>query len=347
MIFNIYHDSGDRVCGTIIPDTFSAVCHVRVSAGGREISIFPTDELNQGVLDLGLHETGLVNFTITEQSLPGLSTFDDLELHEAGYDLLLYRRFQPGMISQKFLRFETQLLPLWRLDEAVKPLFQQYYKAIETLGRSGTTQIFHLSQDSIYASGRILIKNFLFCIDNGFKFLAIIRDPYEELAERLLVMNKIERDGVNPIGEREVMNLRDAIEFAGSLPIDNEKAIVRALRRMPMDVAMSLANPVVRQFSTSNLDEQPSQGGVAAALDILAQSALVGLHSEPQQFASALGELLDHDLSGLVYVPRFQTVIELAEVIRHSGYCDMILERDLELYHYVLESHKKSLTERH
>ncbi len=71
MIFNIFHDSGARVSGTIIPDNPGVVCNVRVLAGGREIAVFATDQLNQGVLDLRLHDTGLVDFTITEKSLPG------------------------------------------------------------------------------------------------------------------------------------------------------------------------------------------------------------------------------------------------------------------------------------
>jgi hypothetical protein len=344
MIFNIFYDSGDCVCGTVIPDSYSGSCRIRASVGGRDVGIFPTDELNQGVRDVGQHETGFVNFSITEEKLPGLSRFDDLELQEAESNLLLYRRLRPGMISQKFLRLETQLLPLWRLDEAVKHRFQQYYRGIEALGRSGTTQLFLLFQDSIYLSGRILIKNFMFCVDSGFKFIALVRDPYEELAERLLVMNKIEKGGVNPLGERELLNLREAIEYAGSLPIDNEKAFTRALRRMPIDVAMSLANPVVRQFSTSNLDEQPSQGGVAAALDVLAQATLVGLRSESEQFANALSELFGQDLANISLFPDFPKVVELAEIIRRSGYCDTILEKDLELYSYVLDSRRKAAT---
>ena len=211
MIFNIYHDGGDRVCGTVIPDSYSSNCRIRASVSGREVGVFPTDEFNQGARDVGTHETGLVNFSITEEKLPGLATFEDLEPHEADSNLLLYRRFRPGMISQKFLRLETQLLPHWRLDEAVKHRFQQYYREIEALGRGCTTQLFHLSQDSIYRSGRILIKSFMFCVDNGFKFIAMVRDPYEELAERLLVMNKIEKGGVNPLGER------DADSFVGGM----------------------------------------------------------------------------------------------------------------------------------
>jgi hypothetical protein len=344
MIFNIYHDSGDRVCGTVIPDSYSGSCRIRASVGGREVGVFPTDELNQGVRDVGQHETGFVNFSITEEKLPGLSRFDDLELHEAESSLLLYRRLRPGMMCQKFLRLETQLLPLWRLDEAVKHRFQQYYRGIEALGRNGTTQLFLLFQDSIYVSGRILIKNFMFCEDYGFKFIAMVRDPYEELAERLLVMNKIEKGGFNPLGERELLHLREAIEYAGSLPIDNEKAFTRALRRMPIDVAMSLANPVVRQFSTSNLDEQPSQGGVAAALDVLAQSTLVGLRSESEQFANALSELFGQDLTNISLFPGFPKVIELTEIMRRSGCCETILEKDLELYSYVLDSRRKAGT---
>jgi hypothetical protein len=344
MLFNVFDDSGDRVQGTVIPDTYSGICQIRAYVGGREVGVFPTDELNQSARDIGMHATGLVNFSITEEKLPGLSTFDNLELYEDDSNLLLYRRRLPGMISQKFLRLETQLLPLWRLDEAVKPRFQQYYRGIETLGRSGTSQIFHLSQDSIYASGRILIKNFMtFCDDYGFKYITMVRDPYEELAERLLVMNRIEKGGLNPLGEREVMNLREAIEFAGSLPLDSEKAFRRALRRMPMDVAMSLANPVVRQFSTSTLDEQPTQGGVAAALDVLAQSTLVGLRAESEQFARALGELINQDLTDGALFPAFPKAIELADVIRGSGSCEGILEKDLELYGYVLESCRKAV----
>jgi hypothetical protein len=344
MIFGIYFDTGDRIFGTVIPDTYSGSCRVRVTVLGREVGVFPTDELNQGARDAGMHETGLVNFSITEEKLPGLSKFEDLELHEADTNLLLFRRLKPGMISQKLLRLETQLLPLWRLDEAVKHRFQLYYRGIEALGRSGTTQVFLLPQESIYLSGRILVKNFMYCVDKGFKFITMIRDPYEELAERLLIMNKIEEGGLNPLGERELMNMREAIEYAGSLPLDDEKAFTRALRRMPTDVAMSLANPVVRQFSTSTLDEQPSQGGVAAALDVLAQSSLVGLRAESEQLARALGELVDEDLTNISLFPTFPKVIELAEIIRRSRHCDTILEKDLELYGYVLESCRKAAT---
>ena len=146
MIFNIFHDSGDRISGTVIPDSYSDVCHIRVGVGGREIAVFPTNEFNPGALAQGLHESGLVNFSITEQSLPGLSAFADLEIREAKTDILLYRRFQPSMLFGKYLRLETHLLPLWRLDDAVEFRFQQHYRGIDTLSFYTSRQIFHLSQ---------------------------------------------------------------------------------------------------------------------------------------------------------------------------------------------------------
>lgn len=342
MVFNIFLDTGGQVSGTVIPDTYSGACRLRVFASGRELGIFPTDQFNKDVRDGGFHETGLVNFTLTEESLPGLSSFHDLEIHDEETDLLLYRRPQPAMVKQKYLRLETHLFPLWRLDEAVKPWFQQYYKGIESLGLNCTRQIFHLSQDSIYASGRILIRNFMFCVDNGFKFLVILNDPYEELAERLLVLNKISKLGKGLLQEREIMNLRGVIDFAATLPLENEKALQRTIRQMPSEVAVALANPVVRQFSTNELDEQPKGGGVAWALDILGQSSIVGLRSEPEQFTHALGELLDIDPATLPIPTRFPTVTQFAQMLRNWGYCDVIIEKDLELYHFVTEAHQKA-----
>jgi hypothetical protein len=342
MIFNIFHDSGDRVSGTIIPDNPSVVCNIRVLAGGGEIAVLPTNELNQRVLDLRLHDTGLVNFTITERSLSGLATFDDLEIHDADTDILFYRRLRPSMLLGKYLRLETHLLPLRRLDDAVKSRFQMHYSGIETRGLNFSRQIFVLSQNSIYASGRILVNNFMFCVDKGFKFIVTLHDPYVELAERILVLNNIKKVGTSFLGERESIHLGKAIEYAASLPVTSENALKKALQQMPTDLIVALANPVVRQLSTSNLDEPLGKGSVARALDFLSQSTVIGLRSEPELFAHSLGELFDLDPISLRVAPPLQKVIELAEAVRSWSFLEVVLEKDLELYHYVLEAHQQA-----
>jgi hypothetical protein len=342
MIFNIFHDSGDRIQGTVIPDNPAVVCNVRVIAGGREVATFPTHELNQGVLDLRLHYTGLVDFTITEQLVPGLLTFDDLELHDADTDILFYRRLRPSMLLGKYLRLETHLLPLWRLDDAFKSRFQMYYSEIDKLSFNFTRQVFLLSQDSIYASGRILIKNFMYCVDKGFKFLVTMHDPYVELAERVLVLNNIKKVGTSILGERDAIRLRSAIDYSDSLPMTSEKVLKSALERMPADVINVLANPVVRQLSTSDLDEPLGKGSVTRALDVLSQSTIVGVSSDPEPFARSLGELLNLDHMSLPLAPPSPKIIELAEIFRSWRFLEVILEKDLELYHCVLGAHQKA-----
>lgn len=342
MIFNIVEDSGNRVRGTVIPDNYSGICQIRVTAGDREIAVLPTNELNPGALAQGLHETGLVDFTLTEESLPGLSAFTDLEIHDAGTGFLLYRRFRPSMLPGKYLRLETHLLPLWRFDDAVEPRFQQHYRGIERLGFFGSRQIFHLSQDSIYASGRLQIKNFMFCVDNGFKFLVMLHEPYEELAERVLVLKSVKNVGMNFLAEREALHLGKAVEYAAALPMANEKALQRALQQMPSELLLALANPVVRQFSTLHLEEPPPKGGVAQALDILAQSAVIGLRREPELFAHSVGELFNVNPASLPVAPTSPKVGELAEMFRSWSFLEVIIEKDLELYHLVLDAHRKA-----
>jgi len=344
MIFNIFEDCGNRVRGTVIPDNYSGICQIRVSAGDREIAVFPTNEFNPGALAQGLHETGFVDFTITEDSLPGLSALADLQIHEAGTGFLLYRRFRPSMLTGKYLRLETHLLPLWRFDDAVEPRFQQHYRGVERLGFYGSRQIFHLSQGSIYASGRLQIKNFMFCVDNGFKFLAVLHEPYEELAERVLVLKSIKNVGMDFLAEREALHLRKAVEYAAALPITSEKALQKALEQMPAELLLALANPVVRQFSTFQLEEPPPKNGVAQALDILAQSAVIGLRSEPELFAHSLGALLNVSPSSLPIPPRSPKVVELAEMFRRWRFLEVILEKDLELYSVVADAHRKART---
>jgi len=111
---------------------------------------------------------------------------------------------------------------------------------------------------------------------------------------------------------------------------------------MPADVINVFANPVVRQLSASNFDEPLGKGSVAQALDFLSHSTIVGIRSDPGKFARSLGELLNLDHMSLPVAPPFPKIIELAEVFRSWRFLDVILEKDLELYHSVLEAHQKA-----
>ncbi len=138
-----------------------------------------------------------------------------------------------------------------------------------------------------------MYKNYGYYIESGFQTLVVLQDPYAELAERLLVLSKIRQIGTAHLGMRESVALEPAMDFAEALPTQDEKALKRALRQMPETVTALLANPLVRQFAAASPDEMPSGAAVAAGLDILANSALVGLRHQPGKFLQGLAELLD------------------------------------------------------
>jgi hypothetical protein len=343
MLFNIGEDSGERVAGYIVPDGYSAVPTIRVCNKGEELYVFSANEISEPLVNVGRHETGQCVFSIDTSVLPDLRDLADLELFDAETDLLIYRRLRPHNIKKKLLRLETHFFPLWTLDNAIAPQFQYFAKGIENLGRETVTQLFLLHQvESVYVSGKILYKNYAHYIESGFQTLMMVQNPYEELAERLLVLSKIRQVGTVHLGIRESVALEPAMDFAEALPTQDEKALRRALRQMPENVSSLLANPLVRQLTAASPDEMPGGGAVAASLDILANSALVGLRHEPGKFLQGFAELVEIEADLLPQTPHFATVAPLAQLLKNSGEVDRILEKDIELYHYVEAAFNKA-----
>jgi hypothetical protein len=343
MLFSIEEDTGERIAGYIVPDGYSDVPTIRVCNKGKELYKFLANEKREALVHAGRHETGQCGFSIDTSVLPNIRDLVDLELFEADSDILVYRRPQPHNIKKKLLRLETHLFPLWTLDDAIAPQFQYFAKGIENLGRETVTQLFLLNRvESVYLSGKILYKNYGYYIESGFQTLVILQDPYAELAERLLVLSKIRQIGTAHLGIRESVALEPAMDFAETLPTRDEKALRRALRKMPENVTTLLANPLVRQLAAASPDEMPSGAAVAAGLDILANSALVGLRHEPGKFLQGFAELLEIEADLLPRLPQFATVAPLAQLLRNSGEVDRILEKDIELYHYVEAAFNKS-----
>lgn len=343
MLFNLETDTGDRITGYVVPDGFQAVPRIRVCNGGEELLVFEANESREALVIAGRHETGQCGFSLDASFAPNLAQLANLELYDADTNVLVYRRRAPHMAAGKFLRLETHLFPLWRLDQVLKPHFQYHAKGIESLGRETVTQLFLLNAvDSVYVSGRILYKNYAYFVESAFQTAILLQDPYEELAERLLVLSKIRRVGASILGVRESMEVESALEFAERLPYGDEKALKRALRGMPQDVEIVFANPLTRQLTATTPDEMPTGTAVSTALDELSSFALVGLRHEADKFLAALAELIGIDPSILPTPHQVPDVPRLADILRSSGQVDHLLERDLELYHHVAEAAERS-----
>ena len=337
MLFSLEQDSGDRLILYAAPDGFSGAPRLRLAAGGRDIGICDANELRTSLVSAGRHETGLCGFNIDEALIPGLRDLHDLTLTDADTGILIYRRPPPDRLQLKMLRLETHVFPLRKCDAALGPHFQHFACGLEHWGRETVTQLFLLNGvDSVYLSGRILYKNFATYIDNGFEVVTILQAPHAEFAERLLVLSLLgEASAASCLGERDASRFRPAIEYAAALPLDDTKNLRRALARMPDSVAMLLANPLVRQLTTSTPDEMPGGGGVAAALDMLASCAFVGLREDPTHITETLGASLGLDPAEISPPPKFPRVAPLAEFLKETRLVDHLIERDLEVFGFV------------
>ncbi len=338
MLFNVEQDEGERIIAYVVPDGFSGIPRIRLISEGADVLVCTANETRPALVAAGRHESGLCGFNIGADQLPGLAALHDLAIVDDETGLLIYRRPQEGRLRRKVLRLETHLFPLWKLDSAVRDRVQYFEMGIERYGRESVTQMFLLTGlDSVYLSGRILYKNFAYWIENGFETAVILQDPYEELAERLLLLAAAQSAGAQHLGARDSVRLQPAMNFAGQLPFHDERNLRRALLDMPVDVADLLANPLVRQLTASNPEDMPTGSAIAAALDMLASCTLVGLRSDPAFIRAAMGDWLDVDLSSRHLLPDFPRVPPLAAILRQTRAVDHLLEADGEVFGKFLE----------
>jgi hypothetical protein len=342
VLFNVEEDRGDFLSGYVVCDGFDEIARLVVANGAAKVYEGPADSLRAPLMIAGRHRTGQCGFEFDETLIPGLGTMQDLEIHEAGTGTLIYRRLKAQHTPRRVLRLETHLFPLWRLDAAVNEKFQYAANAIEAAGRETTTQMLMLSRiGSVYLSGRLLYRAFQADIEGHFDVIVSMHHPYEELAERLIVLAQIKTTGSGILGLRENMSLESTMAFAETLPLDDERGLARALRDTPPGVARILSNPVTRQLTTLTPEEMPAKTAVSRALTTLASFAVVGLRRAPGAFETALEELCGLDGP----TPRAETlpgVGALARMLKRCREADWLIEHDLALYSHVADAYRKT-----
>ncbi|WP_375459540.1 hypothetical protein [uncultured Enterovirga sp.] len=335
MLFNVERDTGPTIAGYLIPDTFSGTGEIVVQRGNDELLRMPAGDFRPGLVQAGRHETGHVGFEIDEAAIPGLSQINDLDIREAETGLLIYRRVSDPdkLIQRKVFRLETQLLPLVRLDRALQQRFRFQYTNIERFGFETNCQMFLMSPpESTFISGRIEYKRLEQYLASGFYKIMLMRDPFEELAERILVLRQIAQMGGNILGERDSLLFEEAVAFACDLPLDTEKQINRAFKAISPEAASVLGNPLIRQLTTRLPSDAVKTTSVSAALDVLADFDLVGLRSEPDLFVDTLTDALSLDRGALPSLDPLPVSRRLGDELRECPPAEMLLELDLQLY---------------
>jgi len=325
-----------------VTDSFSGQGRVGIVSDKHTIAEIEASEPLASLVAAGRHETGRCGFVFDETIVPGLEGLTDVEIYDVESGLLIYRRAPAGQfIPEKLIRLDTHLVPLRRVDTAIRRRFSYSYVNAERAGLESVTQIFHLLlAKSIYLSGRFLYRSFENLIDKQFKMICLLHDPFEELAERLLFFRHVARRGRMDL--RDSFTFAGAIEFAAGLMLSDDRRLRAALGRITSDALLALQNPLVRQLTVPNLQDLPRGGAVASALGILASCAVVGLRDESAQFASAMSALLSSDTDVVPAAPRCTAAIDLAVRLREIPMVHTLLELDLELYDRVAEAYRQA-----
>jgi hypothetical protein len=334
MLFNIEADVRNQIIGYIVPDGFSTTPRLRVVSEGEMIYEADADVIKEALVVAGRHETGMCGFLLDESRIAGLGELEDLQIYEAATGVLIYGRRKAFHTDQIIVRLETSLLPLWRIDKKYSENFQYFFCGMESLGRETVNQQFLLNGvDSMYLSGRIFLRNYLNYIDDQHELVAFIHDPYVEMAERLVFLSQLGTKMPRILGERDAMIYAPVAEFASELNLSSHKKIKSQLKSMSMEVAARLSNPLTRLLTTSSPDDAIGRNSLASALDALSTFKFAGLRRDGQAASDLFGAILN------LPAPSFPSLLSdtqrLAEFLRETAVADILIEKDLELYHYL------------
>ncbi len=338
VLFDLMADEGHRITAYVVPDTGGTIPSVRVRGNGADLLTLPANVTIHEFVKAGRHATGTCGFELDDRIIPGIAAYQDLEILEAETDLLIYRRPTAGIIPDlNLFRLETHLLPLWRIDDALKHRFQYWYKAVDRFGRETSTQVFCLRNGaSSYVSGRLLYKNYEFYLSKGIKTIAMIRDPFDELAERLIMLKKIGPHAEDLLGARDAVTFEPVIEALADYDRLDETFCKRFFRRAGELEFLALANPLVRQLTATLPQEMANHASMAAALDALSSFEIIGLRSQGAEFVAAVAEMLGLAEGSLPALSEeFPGVSELGERLRGVVAVESFLEKDLELIHHL------------
>ncbi len=340
MLFMVHSDTGSCIRAYCIPDSFSAHSSLKIIVDGALVDTVEPNEHHAQVSQR--HATGQIGFVIDESRISGLAGITDLELRDAESDLLIYRRLPATPVYDLMLfRLETRLMPFRALDMVLKPKFRFWYERLDRYSAETVRQILLFTEfRSVYTSGRVLFSNYDYYLYNKHKTVTLLRDPFEELAERLLVFSHVKDAPGRVFNERDALVFAPALTFAAQVG-DFEKAdLSRSFKRATPDVLAVLSNPLTRQLTAATPDAPAEKGSVSKALRILAEFELVGIEDDEDTFLRALTELLgDADL----VLPKAKSsprVTALAAQLRSLRLVRDLLENDRDVYRHVQAAHK-------
>jgi hypothetical protein len=337
MFFNIDLDSGDVIAGWVAPDNPSATPRLLVMSPGRPDQEIAANQMREDIRDLGMHASGMVGFRIDGSIVPGLAQLRDLRLLEAETGLPIHGRFDSARhIERKLCLFDSSIMPNRPWISATPRHFALSYLQSERVAfETMIVLINNHFANSIFICGRSSFNRYAsFLENNQFLRAALLRSPFEELAERLLFIayavkaNSPSLISANAAGLESLSTLVDKIDFR------DPKTILSAFRLITPEQRAAVASPMTRMLG-ANPDDVLERHHVSIALENLATMDAVGARSRYGEFRAVLHAAVGSDVLGPKDVEEIGAVGALAKELAGFGLVEDLLQHDVALYAFV------------
>lgn len=339
MFFNIDNDDGRSIGGWLVLDNPAETPSLIVAVPGRSELLVQADILRADIRDLGIHSTGMVGFCIDERKVPGLPALEDVTLLEAETRLLIFRRSNPDHVRKKIFFFDPGILPQNTLAHAFERHFTMTYSGSEKYSlETMLVLINNHSAQSIVLHGRTNFNRYSAALNNaGFMRMALLREPFEEMAEKILYFKVLGRMRAASSLAPELAHFGPLIDFANDIPLDEPKSILAAFRRLDPDLRDRLSNPMTRLFGC-NVDEHPQRRHVSVALENLAGMDVVGTKEGFDLFRDLVAGHVGRDVLAGAAPHRIELAATLGRTLGEIGLVADLLAYDLDLYQYASEA---------
>jgi hypothetical protein len=200
------------------------------------------------------------------------------------------------------------------------------------MGRETMSQTLLLRARSSYISARLLFREFIYSIDDSFKKVCVIQDPFVELAEILLELQIGKSMPTDSLDMRDQLSFAACAEHFAEYDISDASDLRRSLARMPTEVETSLACPLARSLAAKSAEEHLSAGLVATSVESLASFDVIGIRERPDTYLQSLLELLSKVKELAPIEPASAAALALADLLRQQSEAAALVDLDLDVY---------------
>lgn len=340
MHFFIDQDSGSSISGWVVPDNPSDVPEFIVRVPGRVDMPISANVLRTDLRDLGLHSTGLAGFHIDEHHVGDLSEIADVAILDAGTGIPLYRRPDPKQhLEKKLLLIDVSIFPQIRIIRRIMSFFALAYPAVDRLPiETISALIVNKAASSIFITGQPnWMRHGSLAREREYVTSALLRDPFEDLAERLLFIAHLAKQPGRKASNYSFERYQDALELIAEMDFSDRRSVLAGFRKMAPEQRRLFRSPMTSVFGGTP-DSDLQRRNVSVALDNLAQFDVVGVRPLFDDFSSMVDESLGSTLMQGSELESLPGTAELAAILAELGLVADLLDEDIALYSFVCEA---------